>query len=420
MATTRIGDPPRPVATPIPGALWEGDVVDVTTIATELRRLWLKVGDGVTVGADAHDEPRDVMILVRATTLNLVAVTRDKAAEEEAIAAVLAMSDFHPSRATILFADPARTDPDDDTLHVRAMLVEQAATKSRPVVRFELVVVEGSAANEPTLASVVAPLLVVDLPDFLWWSAGSIVGSGLFADLWTRSDRVIVDTAGSTRPAAELRALATFATGPDSAAAVSDFAWSRTRDWRKMVAQFFDAPAARDALPEIDRVEITYLHDAANDHSGFTGALLTAGWLASHLGWHAPGPLVATRGEAHGWHLTFRAGPATEPREIDLTLHAATESDAWPSLAKIVLSVGDGESGRFSVERTETQELHAVSRAGGTTTEWRSVFDRPKAESQLLAGALQMYSRDPVFEAALRAAAGIAPAGERFGSEQQP
>ncbi len=417
MATTRIVDPSRPVATPIPGALWEGDIVDVTKIPAELRRLWLQVGDGVTVGADAHDGPRDVTILVRATTLNLVAVTRDKAVEEETIAAVLAMSDFHPSRATILFADPARTDPADDSLHVRAMLVEQAATRSRPVVRFELVVVEGSAANEPTLASVVAPLLVVDLPDFLWWSAGTIVGSGLFADLWARSDRVMVDTAGAARPAAELRTLATFVTGSDAAAAVSDFAWSRTRDWRKMVAQFFDAPAARDTLPEIDRVEITYLHDAANDHSGFTGALQTAGWLAAHLGWRAPGPMAATRGEAHGWHLTFRAGPATEPREITLTLHAATEPDAWPSLAKIVLAVGDGALGRFSVERTETQELHAVSRVGSTTTEWRSVFDRPKAESQLLAGALQMYSRDPVFEAALKAAAAIAPTGERFGSE---
>ena len=187
MATTRIVDPSRPVATPIPGALWEGDIVDVTKIPAELRRLWLQVGDGVTVGADAHDGPRDVTILVRATTLNLVAVTRDKAVEEETIAAVLAMSDFHPSRATILFADPARTDPADDSLHVRAMLVEQAATRSRPVVRFELVVVEGSAANEPTLASVVAPLLVVAL-DIAWTLA---------ARLLTRTGRARLAAAGS-------------------------------------------------------------------------------------------------------------------------------------------------------------------------------------------------------------------------------
>ena len=75
-------------------------------------------------------------------------------------------------------------------MDVRVDLLEQEATRGRPAIVFECVTVDVSTENERQLASIASPLLVPDLPDFLWWAADTDRGGSLFSELVGISDRL--------------------------------------------------------------------------------------------------------------------------------------------------------------------------------------------------------------------------------------
>jgi glucose-6-phosphate dehydrogenase assembly protein OpcA len=129
-------------------------------------------------------------------------------------------------------ADPEHAAGPDPGLDVRVALLEQDAGAGHPAIRFECVTVEVNADDEQQLASIASPLLVADLPDFLWWAADSAVGSDLFDDLIEVSDRLIVDTAATALPAAELVRLVALLDAGGHPPKLSDFAWARLEPWR--------------------------------------------------------------------------------------------------------------------------------------------------------------------------------------------
>ncbi len=407
----------RPSAQPIPGATWSAHVADASVITAELNKLWAQVGRIEDKGRIDSDGVASLGIQTRASTLNLTAVARSRADAARVEDAVMSLSELYPSRATILVADPERPEAQDG-LDVKLMLLEQPATKGRPAVRFECVIVEASAANEPQLASIAAPLLVVDLPDFLWWASESILGSMLFDDLCDISDRIIVDTSAAPQTAAELAALAEIAAQGENAPRLSDFAWARVATWRAMVTQFFDTPSGRGALDALDRIDIDYGFPAGERRSGLTTALLVAGWLASRLGWSAPGAMVPTRGEPNGWHVTFRAGSVLAPREVVVNLRPSPSAFAGLALGRIALLAGGGALGRFEIERISPMEVRSTSRVDHGPAATRTVFDVPDGEGGLLADELRVFNRDPTYEAALAVASIIAPANQRPGSAE--
>ncbi|HEU0115533.1 MAG TPA: glucose-6-phosphate dehydrogenase assembly protein OpcA [Thermomicrobiales bacterium] len=406
---------PLPLERPIPEATWSAHVTDASVITTELNRLWAQVGRVEDKGRIDSDGVAAIGIQTRASTLNLTAVARSRPDAARVEDAVMSLSELYPSRATILVADPERPQAQSG-LDVKLALLEQPAGKGRPAVRFECVIVEASAANERQLASIASPLLVVDLPDFLWWASDSILGSMLFEDLCAISDRIIVDTAAAPQSAAELAALAAIAAQGDDAPRLSDFAWARVATWRAMTTQFFDTPSGRDSLDALDRIEIDYGLADGDRHFGFTTALLVVGWLASRLGWSAPGTMVPTRDQPNGWHLTFRAGPTDAPREIVVCVQPSPHVFAGLALGRIALLAGGGAIARYDIERVSQMEVRSTSQIAKGPAATRTVFDRPEGESGLLADELRVFNRDPTYEAALAVAAAIAPPGQRFGS----
>ena len=108
---------------------------------------------------------------------------------------------------------------------------------------------------------------------------------------------------------------------PQAVSDINDIAWSRLLVWRQLVAQFFDQPTALDSLDTIEEVEIIYDPISNEGRCGRSSALLMAGWLATRLGWRAPGEMVSFR---DGWRSTLRAGEKGKSREIVLTLMEGT------------------------------------------------------------------------------------------------
>ena len=394
MVTTN--PPAGAAAQPVPGATWRARVHDATAIGAALNRLW---------GQSAGDQPAATQ--ARASTLNLTVVTRSRTAAARAIDTVSRLSDLYPSRATILVANRDRHAEPDPGLDVEITLLEQAATRSRPAVRFECVTVEVGAENEQQLASIASPLLVADLPDFLWWASGE-TGGDLFDDLVAITDRLIVDTADITDPGPELARLSALVAREEGNLRLSDFAWARIEPWRHLVTQFFDPPTIRPALDEIDEVTIAYGLEA-DGKSALSAALLLAGWLASRLGWQAPGEMVPIRATPGAWRATLRAGDRRRRRETVLTLLPSEHPDTGCSLGQVTLAAHGMISGVFRVERTDRLGVITSSEMAGHAPIARGIIAPVPDNAMLLAAELQVFGRDLIYEAALALAAILAP-----------
>ena len=161
--------------------------------------------------------------------------------------------------------------------------------------------------DERQLASIASPLLVPDLPDFLWWAAHR--PGGRSSRTWSASATASSSTAPSlSTPRAPCRRCS-ISPAPSDHAALGDLAWARLSPWRRLTTQFFDVAATLAILNQIDEATLTYAN-SPNRWSGFSGALLFAGWLGSRLNWRTPGELLPVRGDPNAWRATLRAGTA--------------------------------------------------------------------------------------------------------------
>lgn len=404
----------HPPARPVPGAMWQAHVLDATAVQAELDKMWSTFGDHHGADPSLPDESRpwdhveSVSVQMRATTFNLIAVARRREDARRIEDAILRLGDLYPSRATILIADPSSSPASDTGLDVQVSLVEQPASKDRPAIRFESVIVDASGVEDRNLASIASPLLVVDLPDFLWWPGDGLTGSELFDDLVEVTDRLIVDTAMLSDPAAGLRGLAERVSRVQGFPNLSDLAWARLAPWRQLIAQFFDPGATQTYLDQLQEVSMTYA--AANSGlSGFSGALLTAGWLASRLGWRAPGEVVSMPGADGGWRVTLRAGSRQHLREVVLVLRPTSDPIAAGGLASLTLSTGSASSASFRIERVDALGLWTRSETPMMPPVSRMVYAAPANYAGLLADELRVFGRSQVYEQALAFAAILAP-----------
>jgi glucose-6-phosphate dehydrogenase assembly protein OpcA len=409
-------DTGRAVARPIPGASWQARVHDASEVTSQLHALWRRYAETQqTTASSGNGRGRGAtwpMATARAATLNLIVATRSRPAAMRVRETVSALSDIYPSRATVLIADPAQTNGAADAMDVQVDLLEQAATRGRPAIVFECVTVDVSTENERQLASIASPLLVPDLPDFLWWSADILDGGALFSELIAVADRLIVDSAMSPYAAGAMQSLLGFTGSHDDRPALTDFAWARLAPWRRLTTQFFDAPAALPILDLIDEATLTYSH-SPHRWSGFSSALLFAGWLGSRLNWRTPGELLPVRGDPNVWRATLRAGAAGHQREVTLTLRPTAQALAASTLLDVRLAADGGKAGFFSIERLDNDEISTISDCPDLPNRVRTVFAPLPDEADLLGEELRMFGRDPIFEAALAFAADMAPEGFR-------
>lgn len=141
------------------------------------------------------------------------------------------------------------------------------------------------------------PLLVRDLPTFLWlcgpWSAGSLPGREAAPghpcprrlpslpgrEAVAHVDKLIVDSSASDEPAAALPALHRLREAARGRLAIADLAWSRILALRVLAARAFDPAPAREALADLAAVTLRGATRAE--------ALLFFLWLAARLGWRA-------------------------------------------------------------------------------------------------------------------------------------
>jgi glucose-6-phosphate dehydrogenase assembly protein OpcA len=412
MVLTRV-HATRSIATPVPGASWQGHVRDANQVAAKLHEIWRDYGaarNAASVERSPSGTDGGPMPVARAATMNLISASRSRTGAERIRETIALLEDIHPSRATILFSDPSGPIDPAAGLDVKIELLEHTSARGKPSTVFECVTIDVSAENEAQLASIASPLLMPDLPDVLWWTLDPTDNSQLFVELIDVCDRLIVDSALAVQPAAGLQNLRGFVGDLREDVSLGDMAWARLSPWRRLTTQFFDVPDALPLLDLIDDISITY-GNSAHQWSGFSGALLYAGWLGSRLGWRTPGELLPVRGDSNVWRATLRAGNPGQQREVSVTLRPTARPLAASTLLDVKLAADNGKAGVFKIDRLDENEISTTSEIPGTASIVRTVFAPIPGEADLLAEQLRAFSRDAVFEAAMRFATDLAPAG---------
>lgn len=404
MATETSATKTRPVI----GTSFEADSLDTGDIHDQLNLLWAKLGGPPKAGQGPGELVAEPHFggggLMRANTLNLIAVARNQREATLVTDTVARLRDFLPSRTIILVS---RRDDEDEQKAAHAYRVdlelkEQVTGTDAPAFRFETITISTDMSKIGHLASFVSPLLAAELTDFLWWPGGDFSRSPLFDDLSRIVDRVIVDSAHLGNDSSGVATMRELLDDEDAGSPIiGDFTWLRLAPWRQMIAQFFDPPDVQQCLGSIEDISIAYADIREDGSSGLASALLLVGWLGSRLGWDVMDRLEKRK--SGGFTAPLRAVDANgRGREISLRLVPDLSPYARFSLRRVVIAAGGEHPGAFKIERTDADDMITSSETKSVPFVSRMVYARRPTSQQMLGEELQRFGHDRIFEDALR------------------
>lgn len=366
--------------------------LDVEVVERVLAELWQETGQGPQLETDEA--------ILRSRAANLMVFATSEASLQETQQTIRDLALIHPCRALVMLAD--RDGPDSDIeMFVSAFCQTERRSQSSELCCEEVTLVaHGNFVSE--LPSAATPLLVPDLPVFLWWQDLKRVSDDNFQPLSSASDRLVIDSVNLAAGNLDLHAIAKlFSRAGSEAIAVSDVNWSRLTSWRALLANFYDVQEYRSALNDLQRVRIDYVGPEANPTGIATQALLIAGWLGSRLAWSIE---PRATGEGTSSFIARRK----DGRSIDLELTLVEPSAIKPGrLARIELKTGAGEA-LFVVQRSD-DGLHLETHAtiDGRLCPGRTLPVRNRSTAQLLSREMEILNKDTAYEDALRLAASI-------------
>jgi glucose-6-phosphate dehydrogenase assembly protein OpcA len=335
----------------------------VNRVLAEMHREMLRNG-GIEGGA------------VRLSVLNLVAACIDTNSADMASQAVGRLGAKHPARAIIILADPEGPSQMEADLSLQCSAIDEGQVCAEQV-RLQ---VGGEAAYH--MASVVTPLLVPDIPVYLWLVGSPPLHQAFGQDAVAICERLIIDSGEYEDDAGMLRTLSDELESVGDAISLCDVAWERTRQWRQLLAQSFDGEEMRAFVHGITRVDVECSGDRISAQTW-----LISGWLASRLDW--PG--------------------AAEGPSVDV---AAREDDAVSEhdLVRVALHCrAGGHEALVTLERRGSA-LHSLIDVDGGLTAQRAVPVPELDTVDLVGRLLEGSGEDAVYRAALRSAAALANA----------
>ena len=324
----------------------------------------------------------DGTLALRSSVLNLIVMT-DEASAPDVTRAVSNLAGRHPARAIVMISDP----DDEPNVDVQLSAFCNIRGGGGAQVCAEQVTVHAEGAPANHLESLAGPLLIPDLPVFLWYPGAFSPLSPGFAAMADLADRVIVDSAAREDREETLRELADLI-GNHRMPAIGDLQWVGLSPWRSLIADAFGARERAGELERIEDVEILYAP------GGECRALLLLGWLSSTLGW---APEAVTR---DGRHRRIRfSGPSGT-----VSAHLSPDSpDA--RLRRIRLRSPEYS---FQVSRhREHADVSTTVMLGDELVAERTVHIGSFDLGVLVGEELRYRGRDEAYEAALRAAVGI-------------
>jgi glucose-6-phosphate dehydrogenase assembly protein OpcA len=352
--------------------------VDVAAIEKELKALWKK--------AEASGDEGKPSTVMRACSFNMILTSQDDDAETVCNELLDELLVHRPGRGILSITRPDKPHRLDAWVSARCHL----EGSSKQICAEQITVCcEGGVAKE--LSSVVLPLVIADLPVFIYWR-GKIENDSTFQALAVCASRLIVDSMRMPFDLKHVQRINEIIVNMRDCLVVSDLNWRRLSGWMRAMADAFDGfPLPGDYLPKFKKVTVTTV-GSGNDALS-TQSLLLVGWLASRLGWKLSKPLQGnaiqyTGANARPVSAIFVAGKGQEPGHV----------------VGVECEFEDGRTLAISSEKTE-EVSYIVAHTADSGHKEATRADYDLAEWALLGQEVDNLSRDSIYEAAVQAAA---------------
>lgn len=374
---------------------WSGKGVRLGEVASQLGRLHLELSRE-EAEEHGHPHPRNcVMNLVICVATPTAAILADQVVQRIAAA--------HPLRAIILSIDPNRDGGSNAGLEAEVLTEAHHLVRGTTVQR-EQVRLEVGIDVLSHLASLLEPLLLSDVPTYLWWTGTPPLTDPRLRAALEVCTLLVVDSADFEDGPLSFVRLAQLAERAPGRVAFADLQWSRQLPWRESVAQVFGPP---ERLPFLDDLRELSVVCAGPSGRAWPGAALLVGWVASALGWSLQAAKLVGSDTAEARMLS----PAG--REVQVGLHAAEASGLVPgTLLGVRLESGwEGQPRSVSIEvegGLAEQARLRLDLEGGALEQYLRL---PSADTaQLLVDTLAGAHRDRVLMRSLRSAAALVEA----------
>jgi glucose-6-phosphate dehydrogenase assembly protein OpcA len=299
---------------------WQGEGVHIDEVVAELARLHHALQDGGRRQAVAR-------------TLNLFVAPASSEAGKTVGDALAGLGAHSPSRTLVLRRHGS------DRLDAEAVIeCELPDAAGRVGVCHDRVTLTADDSRLEHAASLLAPLLLSDLPTVLWLpEPDSPIPDPRLLD---RAQQVLVDSTADD--GAALRRLQELT----NSARVHDLAWGRLEFWRAATAAAFESPERRAMLPRIAGLDVRYEGEA------LSAGLLLAGWVVARAGWRPEG-IERDHGRAHGKAV------GTDGSPVSLSLQREPDARGCGGIEKLTF-------------RTDSDEVKI--RRGAATSRLRDLF----------------------------------------------
>jgi glucose-6-phosphate dehydrogenase assembly protein OpcA len=316
-------------------------------------------------------------IAMRVCTLNLVAFCHDEDRCEETQRVLSAMVVSHPGR---MFLVHAHREVPASGLEARVAVDGTPAGAGVPPTYSELIDLKATGADVEYLPGLLTSLLESDQPACAWWATPPTFGPS-WARMARICDRMVLDS--RALDPWDLMRLAEFIRGDspahshDDHAALGDLSWARIKPFMALVARFFDAAQVRERLADVEQVVVR--HVPATGQTTAIGPAMLAAWLRDALR-----------------RAGRQARVKLEPRvELIKTLR----HDLDPGeVVELSLLGGKDDPLELVVTRHDGSAVAEARRGISGMASQRQRL-QTQSRSWLLAQELQIYGRDPLFEA---------------------
>jgi len=360
--------------------------INVDAIEKQLTALWQEA---------SRDE--DHSGVTRASMFNLLVYVQNRAEAAKLDQMLTDITAARPCRAILIVAD---ADASEESLTAEVTSRCTLPTASTKQVCCEQVTITAGGTQTDEVPSAVAPLLLSDLPVYLWWHAiPRIEDKALFRHLVDLSDRVVIDSANFRHQEADLARMATVLDETPRWTALSDLNWARLTAWRALLANFYDIANYRPQLDRLKSVTIRYSPDPEDAGVIPTRALILGGWLTSRLGWTVdPNSTRRSNGAT-------TISVSTSGRTLDLSFaHTRRDIEAG-HIALVTLESDTEPSVSFTVRRSaDGQRIETSVTFGEETGVQRVLSYEGLSETDLIGKELEILGHDRVYEQAVLAA----------------
>ena len=373
--------------------------VDVAKIERELNRLWDSAG---------KQEESSWTPVIRACALNVVLLCDDGKNEREFENLLADITVRHPCRAILAVIALAQVEKVEAWVTAHCHLLPGRLDKQRCCEQIT-VKWSGQSFKSEGLASVVTPLVIPELPSWLFAGSKHLTGA-VVEPFLAYLDHLLIDSRFSDEESSAvcqerlktLREKWQIALDLADRAVVVDLAWLTLSAWRKAIALAFDntdVSIQPSRLQSVKTITIKYGGAA----KGFSQALLLASWLSSRIKLE-PGQANLSQASLHARYSKSGSSEAVE-------LNLVSEEDSCTGISSFEMTFSDGAD-KLNVDFVSG--ALRVSNAGNfeyMELPWSSARDKEGAVepvfNELVDFAFEHYAKDSVFLAAAKDAVSL-------------